>query len=82
MAGRGPPRGQVEAFAACPGHQIANPCTTASIVPEALAEVKRAINAKVGRFAVRSAATLPLVEVYRDDANGYDICDVRGKVCF
>jgi hypothetical protein len=27
---------------------------------ECLAEVKRAINAKVGRFAIRSAATLPL----------------------
>jgi hypothetical protein len=26
---------------------------------------------------LRSAATLPLVEVYRDTANGYDICDVR-----
>jgi hypothetical protein len=40
------------------------------------------INVKQGRFALRSAATLPLAEVYRDQANGYDICDVRGKVCF
>ena len=30
----------------------------------------------------RSAATLPLVGVYRDPANEYDICDVRGKMCF
>ena len=47
-----------------------------------LATVKRQINAGHGRFAARSAATLPLVEVYRDGANEYDICDVRGKVCF
>ncbi len=47
-----------------------------------VAEVKRRINAKHGRFMLRSAATLPFVEVYRDSANGYDICDVRGKVCF
>jgi hypothetical protein len=64
-----------------PRHRAANPSTTASIVPEASAEVERAIDAKVARFAMRSAATLPSVEVYRDDANGHDICDVRGKVC-
>ena len=49
---------------------------------EALAEVKRAINVKQGRFALRSAATLPLGPIYHDLANGYDICDIRGKVCF
>ncbi len=49
---------------------------------EKVAEVKREINARHGRFMLRSAATLPLAEVYRDSANGYDICDVRGKVCF
>jgi hypothetical protein len=49
---------------------------------DALADVKRAINSKVGRFAVRSAATLPLAAIYHDPANSYDNCDVRGKVCF
>jgi len=49
---------------------------------EAIARLKREVNTKHGRFILRSAATLPLVEVYRDQANGYDICDVRGKSCF
>jgi DNA polymerase V len=49
---------------------------------ERVGEVKREINARHGRFALRSSATLPLEGVYRDPANGYDICDVRGKVCF
>lgn len=48
----------------------------------AVANVKRAVNERHGRFVLRSAATLPLVGVYRDPANGYDICDVRGKICF
>jgi nucleotidyltransferase/DNA polymerase involved in DNA repair len=47
-----------------------------------LARVKREVNAEVGRFALRSGATLPLGDVYRDREQGYDICDVRGKVCF
>jgi DNA polymerase V len=48
-----------------------------------VAEVKRQINAKHGRFMVRSGATLALPdEIYRDQAHSYDICDVRGKVCF
>lgn len=49
---------------------------------EAVAEVKRAINEHFGRFALRSGATLPLYELYRDEAAGYDICDIRGKMCF
>jgi nucleotidyltransferase/DNA polymerase involved in DNA repair len=49
---------------------------------EAVARLKRAVNARHGRFALRSAATLPLVGVYRDPANEYDICDVRGKIYF
>jgi DNA polymerase V len=49
---------------------------------EAVAKVKREVNARCGRFAVRSGATLPLKEVYRDGAQGYDICDIRGKICF
>jgi hypothetical protein len=48
----------------------------------AVASVKRAVNGTVGRFALRSGATLPLVEIYRDVAAGYDICDIRGKQCF
>jgi hypothetical protein len=49
---------------------------------EALAELKTRINQRIGRFAVRSGATLPLADIYTDDANSYDICDVRGKICF
>jgi nucleotidyltransferase/DNA polymerase involved in DNA repair len=48
----------------------------------AVARVKREVNAKVGRFAVRSGATLPLYDVYRDHEQGYDVCDIRGKMCF
>jgi hypothetical protein len=48
----------------------------------AVAELKREVNAEVGRFALRSGATLPLHDVYRDEAQSYDICDVRGKICF
>ena len=49
---------------------------------EALARLKREVNAKVGRFALRSAATLYMNDLYQDEAAGYDICDVRGKMCF
>jgi hypothetical protein len=49
---------------------------------EALAALKREVNAKVGRWAVRSGATLPLRRIYDDPSNTYDICDVRGKSCF
>jgi nucleotidyltransferase/DNA polymerase involved in DNA repair len=48
----------------------------------AVANVKREVNEALGRFALRSGATLPLYDVYRDEAQGYDICDVRGKICF
>ena len=48
----------------------------------AVADVKREVNEALGRFALRSGATLPLYDVYRDEAQGYDICDVRGKICF
>ncbi len=48
----------------------------------AIAQVKHEINSHHGRFVLRSAATLPLTAIYRDTANGYDICDVRGKLCF
>jgi nucleotidyltransferase/DNA polymerase involved in DNA repair len=48
----------------------------------ALAEIKRRVNLRHGRFALRSAATLPLESIYVDPSNGYDICDIRGKTCF
>jgi hypothetical protein len=48
----------------------------------AVASFKRAVNGTVGRFALRSGATLPLADIYRDSAAGYDICDIRGKQCF
>ena len=48
----------------------------------ALAKLKREANEKIGRFALRSGATLPLQQVYDDQVNGYDICDIRGKICF
>jgi DNA polymerase V len=48
----------------------------------AAARAKAAVNARHGRFAVRSGATLYLPAVYADPANDYDVCDVRGKMCF
>lgn len=48
----------------------------------AIADVKRAINERMGRFAVRSGATLPLAELYDDETADYDICDIHGKGCF
>jgi DNA polymerase V len=49
---------------------------------EKVAAMKRQINERHGWFVLGSAATLPLVGVYGDKSNGYDICDVRGKMCF
>jgi hypothetical protein len=49
---------------------------------EAIARLKREVNTRHGRFALRCAATLPLASIYRDASNDYDICDVRGKMCF
>ena len=47
-----------------------------------IAEVKQQINGKIGRFALRTAATLPLHTLYADDTNDYDVCDISGKTCF
>jgi hypothetical protein len=44
--------------------------------------LKRAVNDRHGRFALRSGATLPLGSVYADSANDYDVCDIHGKTCF
>ncbi|WP_237170797.1 DNA polymerase Y family protein [Paludisphaera borealis] len=52
------------------------------IQAEAVARVKEQINDRHGRFTLRSAATLYLPSIYRDTANAYDICDIRGKICF
>jgi nucleotidyltransferase/DNA polymerase involved in DNA repair len=54
----------------------------ASEQAETLARLKREVNEKLGRFALRSGATLALADVYADPANDYDICDVYGKSCF
>ncbi len=48
----------------------------------AVARLKRDINQRHGRFALRSAVTLTINSLYQDIANGYDICDIRGKSCF
>lgn len=40
------------------------------------------VNDRFGRFTVRSAATLPLPEIYADDAHSFEICDIQGKTCF
>ena len=47
-----------------------------------VADLKQTINQKIGRFAIRSGDTLPLATIYSDETNDYDICDVRGKICF
>lgn len=48
----------------------------------AIKAIKQDVNGRLGRFALRSGATLPLGEIYADDAHSYDICDVYGKTCF
>jgi hypothetical protein len=48
----------------------------------ALARLKREVNARHGRFALRSGSTLFVNEFYKDEAHGYEVCDVRGKMCF
>ena len=47
-----------------------------------LRELKNKVNGQHGRFALRSASTLPLTEIYADESHGYEICDVQGKTCF
>jgi DNA polymerase V len=49
---------------------------------EAVAKLKHEVNAKHGRFILRSGATLFLREIYKDEAYSYEICDVREKMCF
>lgn len=47
-----------------------------------LDRIKHRVNDRLGRWTVRSAATLPLQDIYADPAHFYDICDVEGKSCF
>ncbi|PHS17012.1 MAG: nucleotidyltransferase [Blastopirellula sp.] len=47
-----------------------------------LDHIKADINGKIGRFAVRSGTTLQLPDIYADETNDYDICDIHGKTCF
>jgi hypothetical protein len=49
---------------------------------EAVARLKREVNERLGRFALRSGATLPLADLYADEASSYDVCDIYGKTCF
>ncbi len=49
---------------------------------EVVDRLKHHVNESIGRFALRSGATLPLADVYGDPANAYDICDIYGKSCF
>lgn len=53
-----------------------------SELQQRLADAKRQINERIGRFALRSASTLPLTELYLDPANNYEVCDIQGKTCF
>jgi hypothetical protein len=48
----------------------------------AVARLKQQVNARLGRFTLRSGATLPLANLYRDEAQSFDVCDIRGKMCF
>jgi DNA polymerase V len=86
-------RAWVPRVAATRMHLIAEQLTPRALTPlglfeprddraEAVARLKREVNARIGRFALRSAATLPLTAIYRDLANEYDIGDIRGKICF
>ena len=38
------------------------------------------VNQKLGRFVLRGGATLPLSDVYRDEAQSYAVCDIHGKM--
>jgi len=49
---------------------------------DAVESLKEEVNARHGRFALRSAATLALPEIYSDPATFREICDIRGKHCF
>lgn len=47
-----------------------------------LSELKKSVNDRIGRFALRSGATLFANAFYHDPANLKEICDIRDKFCF
>lgn len=49
---------------------------------ERVARLKAEVNRRIGRWALRSAATLPLAAVYGDRSNAVEVCDIHGKMCF
>ncbi|MDB5307425.1 MAG: dinB 1 [Gemmataceae bacterium] len=49
---------------------------------DAVARAKRTINDLLGRWKLRSGATLFANDWYDDPANEHEVCDVRGKFCF
>jgi DNA polymerase V len=49
---------------------------------ETVAKVKREVNEMLGRWKLRSGATLYANEWYEDNANEFEVCDIRGKFCF
>lgn len=71
-------------------HIIAEKLTSRECVQQVLfpeeedktAGVKARINGQIGRFALRSADTLAMPELYGDSTNNYDICDIHEKTCF
>lgn len=68
----------------CLRHQVQKSLFSqkSSAQAERVSTVKQRINEKLGRFSVRSGETLHLPDIYEDETNQYDICDVRGKICF
>jgi DNA polymerase V len=48
----------------------------------ALAIAKHKINERLGRFMLRSGQTLFLNDIYTDEANNYESCDIQGKTVF
>ena len=50
--------------------------------PQGPSRVKAEVGQKIGRWAVRSGATLHLPQIYRDKSNEFEVCDIRGKFCF
>jgi DNA polymerase V len=49
---------------------------------DAVARVKREINEELGRWTLRSGATLWANDWYDDPTNEFEVCDIRGKFCF
>jgi DNA polymerase V len=65
-----------------PGHRQLSLFDPPRRADQRIVSLMHQVNDRHGRFAVRSAATLPLAEIYADDAHSYDICDIHGKMCF